>query len=162
MNESNNRTTEFNRCPSRTTSDSLLLLTHKIKDAWRNNRVASVLFLDIQGAFSNVVKEVLIHIMCTRAVPSQYIRVTKLMLTGRNTRLSFDDFMSEPIAINNGNNQGCPLSMLFYAFYNTGILELSPPKSPDKSQFGYVDNVALLATGKDFDDTHHKLISMME
>lgn len=154
--------TQFGGRPSRTTSDSLLLLTHKIKDAWRNNRVASVLFLDVQGAFPNVVKEVLIHIMRTRAVPSQYIRVTELMLTGRNTRLSFDDFMSEPIAINNGNNQGCPLSMLFYAFYNTGLLELSPPKSPDESQFGYVDDVALLATGKDFDDTHRKLISMME
>jgi hypothetical protein len=109
-----------------------------------------------------VVKEVLIHIMRTRAVPPQYIQTTQLMLSDRRTRLSFDDFLSDFIPINNGNNQGCPLSMLFYAFYNTGLLELSPPNSRDESQFGYVDDVALLATGKSFADTHGKLIDMME
>ena len=154
--------TQFGGRPSRTTSDSLLLLTSKIKDAWRNKQVASVLFLDVQGAFPNVVKEVLIHIMKSRGVPTEYIRITEMMLTGRKTRLSFDDFISDFIDIKNSNNQGCPLSMIFYAFYNAGLLELSPPKARDESQFGYVDDVALLATGKDFDDTHRKLIEMME
>ena len=153
---------QFGGRPSRTTSDSLLLLTHKIKDAWRAGKVASVLFLDVQGAFPNVVKEVLIHIMRSRAVPPQYIHITELMLSNRKTKLSFDDFLSDFIPINNGNNQGCPLSMLFYAFYNTGLLELSPPGSRDECQFGYVDDVALLATGKSFADTHGRLTAMME
>ena len=51
---------QFGRRPLRCTTDSILLLTHKIKDGWRNRKVASVLFLDVQGAFPNVVKEVLI------------------------------------------------------------------------------------------------------
>ena len=154
--------TQFGGRPARTTSDSMLLLTNRIKDAWRSKKVASVLFLDVQGAFPNVVKEVLIHIMRTRGVPSQYIRVTNLMLTGRKTKLSFDDYMSDFININNGNNQGCPLSMIFYAFYNSGLLELSPLTSKDESQFGYVDDVALLATGANFTESHRKLIDMME
>ena len=52
--------------------------------------------------------------------------------------------------------------MLFYAFYNTGLLELRPPNSPAESQFGYVGEVALLATGKDFHYTHRILTKMME
>ena len=88
--------------------------------------------------------------------------MTQMMLTDRRTRLSFDDHLSTPIPITNGNNQGCPLSMMFYAFYNAGLLELSPNNSPDERQFGFVDDVALLATGSTFEATHQKLKDMME
>lgn len=154
--------TQFGGRPSKTTTDSMLLLTHTIKEAWRNKRVASVLFLDVQGAFPNVVKEVLLHNMKSRGVPTEYIELTLEMLTNRITRLSFDDFLSNPITITNGNNQGCPLSMIFYAFYNAGLLELSPPGSRDERQFGFVDDVALLATGDNFVETNRKLKDMME
>ena len=52
--------------------------------------------------------------------------------------------------------------MIFYAFYNAGLLELSPPNSKDESQFGFIDDVALLATGENFEEMHRKLKSMME
>ena len=153
---------QFGGRPARMTTDSMLLLTHTIKDAWRKRKVTSVLFLDVQGAFPNVVKEVLIHNMRTQGVPSYYIRMTKLMLTQRHTKLSFDDFLSTPIPITNSNNQGCPLSMMFYAFYNAGLLELSSPNAPDEKQFGFVDDMALLVTGSTFTETHQKLKNMME
>jgi hypothetical protein len=139
----------------------MLLLTQAIKDAWIKKKVASVLFLDVQGAFPNVVKEVLLHNMRQRGVPSEYIKVTERMLTGCKTKLSFNDFISEFIPINNGNNQGCPLSMIFYVFYNAGLLEISPPNAKDEKQFGYVDDVALLATGDNLTETYTKLADMM-
>ena len=153
--------TQFGGRPGRCTSDSMLLLTHSIKDAWRRKKVASILFLDVQGAFPNVVKETLLHNMRQRGVPPKYITITELMLTGRKTKLSFNDFLSDPIPINNGNNQGCPLSMLFYAFYNAGLLEISPPSARDERQFGFVDDVALLAIGDSFEETYAKLTDMM-
>ena len=151
--------TQFGGRPARCTSDSMMPLTHSIKKAWRSKKVASILFLDVQGAFPNVVKEVLLHNMRSQGVPPQYIKVTKLMLTGRRTKLSFDDFMSIFILINNGNNQGCPLSMLFYAFYNAGLLEISPPNASDEKQFGFVDDVALLAIGDNFNHWGQEAIS---
>jgi ribonuclease HI len=153
--------TQFGGRPSHCTSDSMLLLTQSIKDAWRSKKVASVLFLDVQGAFPNVVKEVLLHNMRSRGVPTEYIKVIKQMLTGRKTRLSFDDFISDFIMINNGNNQGCPLSMIFYAFYNAGLLEISPYDCRDEKQFGFVDDVTLLAIGENFNDTYQKITNMM-
>ena len=52
--------------------------------------------------------------------------------------------------------------MIFYAFYNAGLLELSPPDSVDERQFGFVDDVALLAMGPTFEEAHRKLRDMME
>ena len=47
----------FGGRPGRTTTDALHLLTYRTKDAWRKGKVASVLFLDIEGAFPNAVTE---------------------------------------------------------------------------------------------------------
>ena len=44
----------------------MLLVTHKIKDAWRKGKVVAALFLDVQGAFPNTVKEQLVHNMRMR------------------------------------------------------------------------------------------------
>ena len=112
-----------------TTTDLMLLMTHMIKESWRRKKVALVLFLDIQGAFPNIVKEVLIHNMRQQSVPTEYTCLVELMLTGRKTQLSLNSFLLDLIPINNGNNQGCPLSIIYYAFYNAGLLEISPPGS---------------------------------
>ena len=152
---------QFRGRPAQTTMDSILLLTHTIKESWRQGKVTSVLFLDVQGAFPNIVKEVLIHNMRARSVPAQYVRLIELMLTGCKTKLSFDDFLSDFIEINNGNNQGCPLSMLNYAFYNAGLLEIALPDDKDKAVFGFIDDITCLTIGKMFTATHKKLGVMM-
>ena len=153
--------TQFGGRPACCTSDSMLVLTHSIKEAWRRKKVASVLFLNVQGAFPNLVKETLLHNMRQQGVPTKYIMVTELILTGRKTRLLFDNYLSSFIPITNGNNQGCPLSMIFYVFYNAGLLEISPPNAPNEKQFSFVDDVALLAIGNTFGETYDKLTNMM-
>ena len=78
----------------------------------------------------------------------------------RRTQLLFDDFVSEPMDITNGTTQGCPLSMLLYAFYNADLIEIAQGK--DELASGYVDDCALLATGSTLDDCHLKFKEMME
>ena len=55
--------TQFDSRPSRNTTDAMLLVTHKIKDAWRRGKSAAALFLDVQGTFPNTIKDQLIHNM---------------------------------------------------------------------------------------------------
>lgn len=55
--------THFSRCLGRTTTDPLHLLTYRIHHAWCNNRVASVLFLYIEGVFPNTLTDCLLHNM---------------------------------------------------------------------------------------------------
>jgi len=51
----------FGGRPGCTTMDAMHLLMHKIKASWRAGKVTSVLFLDIEGAFPNVVPSRLVH-----------------------------------------------------------------------------------------------------
>ena len=49
--------THFGGHPGHTTTDALHYLVYKIKDAWQRGRVASILFLDVEGTFPNAVTD---------------------------------------------------------------------------------------------------------
>jgi len=66
-------------------------LIGKIKGVWRKGSVVSILFLDIEGAFPNAVTNRLIHNLRRRRIPEQYVRFIKKLLTGRHTKLKFDN-----------------------------------------------------------------------
>ncbi|KZP17206.1 hypothetical protein FIBSPDRAFT_701354, partial [Athelia psychrophila] len=91
------------------------------------------------------------------------------MNEGRTTQLKFDGFTSEPIPVLSGLDQGNPLSMILYVFYAADVLEpeLEPEPEPetdigDELGSAFVDDTALLAAGKTFEETNEKLIKMME
>jgi hypothetical protein len=69
----------------RNITDAMLLVVNHIKNAWRAGKVAAALFLDVQGAFLNTVKDQLLHNMKTRHVPSCFVDLIALKLTGRTT-----------------------------------------------------------------------------
>ena len=49
--------------------------------------MASVLFLDVEGAFPNAVTEQLLHKLRKRRIPERYVDFIDNMLTGRRNRL---------------------------------------------------------------------------
>ena len=152
--------THFGGRPGRSTVDAVQYLVHKICTAWRSNKVVSVLFLDVEGAFPNAVTARLIHNLKRRRVPTVIVKFVNQLLANRKTRLKFDDYVSDIIDITNGIGQGDPLSMLLYILYNADLLEL-PDDTLKEDAIGYVDDIALIATGSDFTETNHRLAEMM-
>jgi hypothetical protein len=120
-----------------------------------------VLFLDVEGAFPNAVTDRLIHNLKKRRIPEVYIKFIRQMLTNRRTKIKFDDFTSGSIDIINGIGQGDPLSMLLYIIYNADLLEIIDNEELEDA-IGYVDDIALVATGRDFDETTTRLRNLME
>jgi len=141
--------THFRGRPGRTTTDAIHHLIGKIKGAWRKGSVVSILFLDIEGAFPNAVTDRLIHNLRRRRIPEQYVRFIKQLLTGRRTKLKFDNFILELIEI---LGQGDPLSMILYILYNADLLDITGDEEKEDA-LGYVDDAALVAIGVDFEET---------
>ena len=151
---------QFGGRPGRNMADVMLLVTHKIKEAWRKGKVTAMLFLDIQGAFPNILKDQLIHNMHMRQVPNCFINIVTTSLTGCTTWLKFDDFLLEVLQLNNSTTQGDPSSMLYYSFYNALLIEVA--SSEDELSPGFVDDSMMLAIGNTLTQCHAKLKEMME
>lgn len=152
--------THFGGCPGRSMTDSLHLLEATIKNAWRAGKVASALFLDIEGAFPNAVTKRLLHNMHKCKIPPSLIDFTELALTGRCTKLSFDGYLSDWIPITNGIRQGDPISMVLYIIYNSDLIEIAANKN--EVTLAFVDDTAFLTIGKNFTATHAILSDMVE
>ena len=152
--------THFGGRPGRTTTDTIHYLVHCIKGTWQKNDLASILFLDVEGAFPNAVTDRLLHNLRRRRIPAAYVTFVKQLLTGQHTKLKFNDFMLESINILNRIGQGDPLSMILYVLYNADLLEIPGDKEHENS-LEYVDDVALVATEKDFNETIQRLQHMM-
>ena len=117
--------THFGGWPGRMMTDPFHLLMDMVKATWRKKQVVSALFLDVEGAFPNVVTHCLLHNMKKRHVPAAYVAFLSNLLTGRRTHLKFDDYTSDWFDLDNGIGQGDPLSMLLYLFYNADLLDIA-------------------------------------
>jgi hypothetical protein len=86
--------------------------------------VASALFLDVKGAFPHTDPRQLAANMQLLGVLTTYVTWMLTKLSGRTTYLAFDDYVSPELEICNGNDQGYPLSVIFYLLYNS-LLDMS-------------------------------------
>jgi hypothetical protein len=144
----------------------LHLLEETIKNAWRSHRVASVLFLDIEGAFPNAVTKRLVHNMRMRRIPGNIILFTEQLLTNRQTQLRFDGYTSEWFPVTNGIGQGDPLSMILYIIYSSDLVDVARPRQGreylKELTLAFVDDTAFVAIAEDFATTHRMLADMLE
>jgi ribonuclease HI/exonuclease III len=150
----------FGGRPGRATTDSVHLLVKTVKDAWRKREVASLLCLDVKGAFPSAAVDVLLHEMRMCGVPSGHVEWFERRLQGRKTSLIFDDFKSETFNIEEGIDQGDAQSLIAWIIYNHQILKIFN-KASKETGFLYVDDTAVLVTGKNFSTTHTKLRNVM-
>lgn len=158
--------THFGGRPGRSTTNSLHLLEETIRNAWRSKKIASVLFLDIEGAFPNAVTGRLLHNMRKCKLPRDLVDFTERLLTRRKTQLRFDSYISEWIPINNGIGQGDPLSMILYIIYNSNLVEVARLRKGREAlkelTLAFVDDTAFIAIAKDFEAAHSTLQNMLE
>jgi len=149
----------FGGHPGCTTTNAMHLLTLRIKATWCAGKVAAVLFLDIKGAFPNVVPKRLVHNLRKWRIPRKYTKFIDNMLQGRVTTLKFDGYLSVPIHINNGIGQEDLLSMIMYQYYNANLLDI--PNNKDEDMMAFVDNSFMLAIADNFEEAHKMLADMM-
>ena len=86
----------------RSTETALFLLTSQVEKIWKEGMVASLLSLDISGAYDRVLPEVLKRILERKGIPDWFVTWTFSFTTKRYTTLCFDDSESTPFPIHCG------------------------------------------------------------
>ena len=149
----------FRGRPGCTTMDAMHLIVEIVKSSWRAGKVTVVLFLDIEGAFPNMVPLRLEHNLLKCGIPRKIVTFVHNMLQDRITTLKFDGYMSDPLQVDNSIGQGDPLSMILYQYYNADLLDI--PKSKEESATAFVDDATMIASADSFPKAHEMLVNMM-
>jgi hypothetical protein len=123
----------------------LELLTEQIRTVWSSKKhVASVLSLDISGAFDTVNHVRLLDNLREKQVPIWFVRTVRSFLSERTTTIVVDGEETAPWQLLAGVPQGSPLSPILFLFYNALLLEVLNLPDMRMSALGFVDDINLL------------------
>ena len=129
----------------RSTETALFLLTSQVEKIWKEGMVASLLSLDISGAYDRVLPEVLKRILERKGIPDWFVTWTFSFTTQRYTTLCFDDSESTSFSIHCGVPQGSPLSPILFLFYMSELHHTIHIPEKGVSAIGFADDTNLLA-----------------
>ena len=127
------------------TDHAIHLLLQRIHEAWSDAKVASLLLLDVSGAFDNVSRLRLVHNLRKRRVNQTLVRWIESFLSNRSTTLKLQEYTAPSAPIQTGIPQGSPLSPILYLFYNADLIEAC--KTGNTEAVGYIDDASILAVG---------------
>lgn len=122
-------------------------LLEQVYSAWERGETASLLMLDVSGAFDNVSHERLLHNLRKRGVSLQITEWICSFVKDRTTSLVIPEMTSDPISTPHGIPQGSPLSPILYLFYNADLLEITTDQELQATSSGWIDDVNILVTG---------------
>lgn len=127
------------------TESALELLTEQIRTAWSEDKVVTVLSLDVQGAFDRVSHPRLLNNLRRKGIPESLVQWTKSFLTDRRTSLTLQSWTTNEFSVTTGIPQGSPISPILYLFFNAPLLEAC--RQQGANAVGFADDITLLACG---------------
>ena len=134
----------------RSTETALQLLTEQIYTIWKlpgKQRVATMLYMDILGAFDNVSYIRLLDNLRKRKTPDFIIRWVTSFLQERTTTIKVVEGESELFQIEIGILQGSPISPILFLFFITDLLDTTNNAALRISAIGFVNDIYILTYG---------------
>ncbi|EDN11316.1 predicted protein [Histoplasma mississippiense (nom. inval.)] len=112
----------------RSTETAIAQLLAQIRTVWQHpGQVASVLSLDMTGAYDKVLRERMVHILRRLGIPRDLVGWVASFMTNRKSTIAFEGQESDTFDIPAGIPQGSPLSPILFLFYNEELAELRLP-----------------------------------
>jgi len=135
--------------PQRSATDIAAALTHDVERARRRKKVATLVTMDVEGAYDAILPNRLILQLRKQGWPEFLIRWLALYLAKRLASVRFEDAIAEALELLCGIPQGSPLSPILYLLATAALYEL--PGATHR--YGYADDTAMLFVGDTLDET---------
>jgi hypothetical protein len=142
--------------PGRSTEVAIRFVTDAVRTAWREGGVASLLQLDIKGAFDTVNHIRMIDTLRDLGYPRWVTSWVRSYLTNRTIQLHFDGETSAPIDLQAGVPQGSPLSPILFLLYIASLYQ-ALVQDPRLLVVGFADDTNLMAFSQDEADNCRQL-----
>jgi len=124
------------------------LVVAQVQEAWRQRATASLLHLDISGAFDTVNHTRLLATLRDLGYPRWLVLWVRAWLANRSAILWFDGRATEPIPVPAGVPQGSPLSPVLFLLYISTLYKILQEEHPYLGLVGFADDTNLLAFGR--------------
>jgi len=128
----------------RSCTDNLMILTNRIHLAFMNKLPLITVFLDMVGAFDNVILSILVQDLRAMGFPARISKFVENLLSERLIQFVRNGELSEPRIVHKGTPQGSILSPLLFNIY---LREISSRLHPDTSILQYADDIILFSFG---------------
>lgn len=123
----------------------LELLTEQVQTVWKSPKhVATMLSLDLSGAYDTVHPVQLLDILCKKRMPGWLIWWVKAFLTDRTTTLVIQGQESDLFEIQYRVPQGSTLSPILFILYTSELLEICDHLKARISAIGFANNTNIL------------------
>ncbi|RKK07362.1 hypothetical protein BFJ67_g18308, partial [Fusarium oxysporum f. sp. cepae] len=126
--------------PKRSATDLVAALVHDIEEAFARKKVATLVTMDIQGAFDTVLRNRLILRLREQGWPEHLARWAGSFMDDRSACVRYQDTITPLSPLQCGLPQGSPVSPILFLLYTEPIYRLSNPQG----RFGYADDTAIL------------------
>lgn len=128
--------------PKRSAMDLVTSLVHNLELALDRKHKATLVTLDVKGAFDALLPNRLLKRMQNQGWPLSLVRLARSFLSGRRVRVRLEDCTTIFYDMECGTPQGSPLSPVLYMLYLAELLKQDP-----EHRFGYADDIAVFRTG---------------
>ncbi|RKK80609.1 hypothetical protein BFJ68_g17704, partial [Fusarium oxysporum] len=135
--------------PKRSATDLVTALIHDIEEAFARKKVATLVTMDIQGAFDTVLRNRLVLRLREQGWPDHLARWAGSFMGDRSARVRYQDTLTSSSPLECGLPQGSPVSPILFLLYTEPIYRLGNPQG----RFGYADDTAILFVGDTVDET---------
>ena len=98
------------------------LLRSALEDSKRRNKTLRVVWLDLKNAFGSVPHNTMWEMMNRLDVPQHFITICREIYEGSSQAIRSAAGLTDPLLVNRGIKQGCPLSPLLFNLVLEGVL----------------------------------------
>jgi hypothetical protein len=144
---------QFGALPLRSSVDLTTCLTHDVEEALVSGQKASLLIMDVKGAFDTVLPGRLTRRLREQGWPDYLVRSIHSFATKRTVQIRLDGETGPDTRIQCGLPQGSPISPILFILYIAPLFWLGTPAR----KFGYADDIALLAISTDLQENCNSL-----